>query len=465
MKKIITTLALAFLVVCGYAQEELVVNGTFEDVIGDSAPFYPTNWTLDQGENETGYAVNVTSNGIGGSYGLKLNIASNEYNSSATQEITVEADILYEVSFYAWYSGTLTNGASSYIQILDADADSVITKFDIPTSSIRTGNDNVDAADDIFHTFQFTATCSTVKLVIASGGIDKLIRLDNISMMQVVDEEETEGDTEEPVVNLDEEEDAESNLVTNGTFGQLLNSESPFVPTGWDLAYDEADGENAVTVEEYGIGGSYCLKLNVWDGEYDCSASQNIVVEEGATYTFSCYAWYAATPTNNMNAYVFIKNASSDKVLKYTTFPHSSVKSTSEEISVDDKTIYHTFNFTISEGCTEITLQLWSGTVDKAFRVDNVRIEKVITEEDTDVEDSDESGIVENATSNKPQYYVSNQSLQFDKEVTVAIFDLTGKQVLDETAISISVESLSTGVYILRATDVVGNTVVNKFVK
>lgn len=478
MKKIFMTLAVALFTLGSYAQENLVVNGDFEDPDGSNVP---NDWVIDHGIDDGTVVVNKGKNGIGGSYSLKLNVANKTYNCSASQNIAVEAGETYTFDCYGWYSATIGTGTTAEVQILNAADDSSIYTYAVPVVFIS-GDTNPQLNDaTIMHTFNFTvpAGCEEITLKFWSGLIDKLVRFDNVTIVKyeegdtdVTDPDVTDPDVTDPdVTDPDTELETDStNLIYNGDFElyYLESTDTYKYSTGWVFDQGDSGVLNAVMAgTTNGVDKTGNLKLNVSNKSYDCSASQNITVEGNTEYAFDGYAWYSNVPANNALSEIQILDATNEDaeiyIYEVPTTAYSSTVSADGYAATGIAEIMHGFTFTTPASCTEITLKIWSGAIDKLIRLDNLVLAKVETDDDTDV-DGEWSG-VETSMATSPAVCVSNGSLLFDQEVSVAIYDLTGKQVQIATATSVSIDHLATGLYIVRATDAMGNTNVAKIVK
>ncbi len=190
----------------------LVVNGNFESKANAESPFYPTDWTLDQGEGSK--PVNIGKNGIAKSYCLKLNTANQSRQCGASQEIAVNPEKEYTFKCYAWYSGVVTNDKVAFVEIKNADTQDVLHTFNLDLEAIKAGDEAIKLDDEtIMHSFDFKPSCENIELSLRSGGIDKIIRFDNVELAEkVASSIDTEKDEEVEVEITDAYIAFESNV-------------------------------------------------------------------------------------------------------------------------------------------------------------------------------------------------------------------------------------------------------------
>lgn len=180
MKSIIVTICLCAMAFSASAQENLLKNGDFE--AGNDG-----SWVLKPHEKDEKTATIATSNGVMNSDCAKLGVMNKSLEASFEQALTLEAGSKYVFSGVCFYSAVPTNDKTAKIQILSAADRSILQEIEIPTGTFWNTSNILteDAAKDFVVTFDIDETISgDVILSFTNGGIDKLIRFDNLSVKE-----------------------------------------------------------------------------------------------------------------------------------------------------------------------------------------------------------------------------------------------------------------------------------------
>lgn len=187
MKKTILTICFGLAVAAAAtAQDNILKNGNF-NYEGDPGK----DWTLKPDSQNANSAQIVNTNGVNGSGSAKLGIANTELNASIEQEVTLESGKRYVFSGVFYYSAKPTNDKLSKVQLLSASDNSVLQTEDIPFTQAFTPNAQTNWTSELINalTFKFEVAeniSGNVILSVNSGGINKVLRFDNLSLAESI---------------------------------------------------------------------------------------------------------------------------------------------------------------------------------------------------------------------------------------------------------------------------------------